>query len=445
MTDEQPAAESHADKYDRLMRLADLFDASGEEMRNRAKLGDAVLADEDVTASEELAPKTYAQAEEDIRAATTGKRGLLTRSIELDADALMVRATVLTYRWIDDLQEAAYKTLGSIAGRAIGYLAPEVALGGAIFSAGLIETDALDRDGVAAYLNELAEHNPELLDHVSNGGGGLLDSLQMRSLLTVGVLAGASGVDAGRGGLRAAGVDGFASDGASALRDIAGGFTAPAPADEPAAQAGGSVERPPRNVEELMSELAQITRSISVRKVGASRYIAYLPGPAGSGKGRLRLVGGDHSSYAAQVVGAIERAVGASVDADGPDAADGPARVMLVGSAQGGVTAAEVAATVSSAAFVVDQVVTAGAPGSQVHVIPEGTRVLSLEDRADPVALLGSLLNAEVSNRLTVVFDGGTESAERSYVVGGRAADSAAHPELRAEIARIHELGYLAG
>ncbi len=84
----------------------------------------------------------------------------MVRSVELDADALIVRATVLTYRWIDDLQLAAYKTLGSIAARAVGYLAPEVALGGAIFSAGLIETDALDRDGLAAYLNELAEATP---------------------------------------------------------------------------------------------------------------------------------------------------------------------------------------------------------------------------------------------------------------------------------------------
>ena len=203
--EQAPVMDDTHDKYDRLMRLADLFDASGEEMRTRAKLGDAVLRDEEVTASEELSPKTYAQVEEDVRHATSGKRGLMARSIELDADALVVRATVLTYRWIDDLQEAAYKTLGSIAGRAIGYLAPEVALGGAIVSAGLIETDALDRDGVAAYINELAENNPELLDHVSNGGGGLLDSLQMRSILTAGVLSGAAGADAGRGGLRAVG------------------------------------------------------------------------------------------------------------------------------------------------------------------------------------------------------------------------------------------------
>ena len=155
--------------------------------------------------SAELSPATFAQAEEDIRAATTGKQGLLTRSVELDADALVVRATVLTYRWIDELQDAAYKTLGSIAGRAIGYLAPEVALGGAIVSAGLIETDALDRDGVTSYLNELAESNPELMDHMA-GVGGLLDGLQMRSLLTAGVMSTDQGAAAARGGLRAIGV-----------------------------------------------------------------------------------------------------------------------------------------------------------------------------------------------------------------------------------------------
>jgi hypothetical protein len=78
--------------------------------------------------------------------------------------------------------------------------------------------------------------------------------------------------------------------------------------------------------------------------------------------------------------------------------------------------------------------------------------VLALEDRSDPVAVLGSLVNAGVGNRLTVVFDGATEAgsdlADRrgvaAYVAGGRAADAAPHPELRAAITRIRELGYLA-
>ena len=369
------------------------------------------------TDSAELSKLTYAQAEDDIRAATTGKHGLLPRGIELDADALMVRATVLTYRWIDELQDAAYKTLGSIAGRAIGYLAPEVALGGAVVSAGLIETDALDRDGVAAYLSELAENNPELMDHVTSGGGGLLDGLQMRSVLTAGVH--------GRRDRRAGGPGRAAGD-----RACPDGrpTSAPPSATSPAA----SSPRPrcprrrwapsgaPRGLEELMATLAESPASVEVRRIGEGRYIAYLPGPGGNGR-RLRLVAGDHTAYAGQVVRAIEEAVG---DDEG-------ARVLLVGSAQGGVTAAEVAATLTSRAFVIDQVVTAGAPSAHVPRIPDATRVLSLEDRADPVAVLGSLVNAGSSNRLTVVFDRGDAGADEVYVVGGRAADDATHPELK--------------
>ena len=117
---------------------------------------------------------------------------------------------------------------------------------------------------------------------------------------------------------------------------------------------------------------------------------------------------------------------------------------MLVGSSYGGTAAAEIAASATSESFVVDQVVTVGAPAAQVPSIPVQTRVLSLEDRADPVALLGSLVNAAVDNRVTVIYDGSAAGAE-TYVVGGRAADEAQHPGLRAEIQRIQELGYLAG
>ena len=261
----------------------------------------------------------------------------MTRGVELDADALMVRATVLTYRWIDELAEAAYRTMGSIASRAIGYLAPEVDLGGAIVSAGLIETDALDRDDVAGYLSELAEHNPELMDHVTSGGGGLLEGLQMRALLTASVLAGEHGRMASLGGLQAIGVDPMAPDFGSALRDSAGGFvTAPeAEADPPTAEQLDSAA--PRGLEDLMATLSRSPGAVTVQQIAPHRYIAYLPGPA-DGRGRLRLVGGDHSAYAARVVAGIEQAV------DG----DTHARVMLVGSAQGGVTAAEVASSAHS-------------------------------------------------------------------------------------------------
>ncbi|PUA82900.1 hypothetical protein [Nocardioides currus] len=424
-----------ADKYAQMLALADFFDRSGSDMRERARLGTAILTDPDVLDTAELSQGTFAQAEEDIRAATTGKQGLLTRSVELDADALVVRATVLTYRWIDELQAAAFKTLGSIAGRAIGYLAPEVALGGAIVSAGLIETDSLDRDGVAAYLNELADNHPELMDHLTDGGG-LLEGLAMRSLLTAGVMSSDSGAAAARGGLRAIGVAPFPADSASALRDAAAGF-AEISTKEPTPESASDSELP-SSIEDLMVTLTNADRRISVQRIGAGRYIAYLPGNRAHEGGRLRLVGNDNATYVRQVVRAIEQAV------EGETSTSDPARVMLVGSSYGGAAAAEIASAAISRAFVVDQVVTAGAPAAQVPSIPEQTRVLSLEDRADPVALLGSLINADVANRVTVVYDGDAGSTQ-PYVAGGRAADEAQHPGLRAEIKRIQELGYLAG
>ena len=411
-------------------------------MRLRSKLGAEILRDEAVAESSALSKPTFDAAADDIRSATTGTRGLLTRSIELDADALVVRATVLTYRWIDELQEAAYTTLGSIAGRAIGYLAPGVALGGAIVSAGLIETDALDRDGIADYLSHLAEANPDLMDHVTSGGGGLVESLQLRSVLTSGLLAGDRGRLAAAGGLRAIGVEAFAGVTTAAVRDVAGPVVTPEPAPAEPAGSPASGSSAPRTLEELMTRLSH-TAKVTVHQVGDTRFIAYLPGPDGGANGvrRLRLVGGDPSSYAAQAVTAIEAAV---KDVD-------DATVMLVGSAQGGVAAAEIAAAAGGAGFTVDQVVTAGAPSAQVPTLPNGTRMLSLEDRADPVALLGSLLSAGAANRLVVVFDAAHEpvadggAPEPAYVLGGRAADRADNADLRAEIDRIQGLGYLAG
>ena len=446
MTEQIPStpgeAADLADKYDRMLRLADLFDASGQEMRLRSKLGAEILRDEAVAESSALSKPTFDAAADDIRSATTGTRGLLTRSILLDADALVVRATVLTYRWIDELQEAAYTTLGSIAGRAIGYLAPGVALGGAIVSAGLIETDALDRDGIADYLSHLAEANPDLMDHVTSGGGGLVESLQLRSVLTSGLLAGDRGQLAAAGGLRAIGVEAFAGVTTAAVRDVAGPVVTPEPAPAEPAGSSASGSSAPRTLEELMTRLSH-TAKVTVHQVGDTRFIAYLPGPDGGANGvrRLRLVGGDPSAYAAQAVTAIEAAV---KDVD-------DATVMLVGSAQGGVAAAEIAAAAGGAGFTVDQVVTAGAPSAQVPTLPNGTRMLSLEDRADPVALLGSLLSAGAANRLVVVFDAAHEpvadggAPEPAYVLGGRAADRADNADLRAEIDRIQGLGYLAG
>ena len=275
-----------SDRYDQLLALADVFDRSGDELRAMTGLGAEILRDDAVADSAALSSASHARAEEDIRAATTGKNGLLSRSIELDADALVVRATVLTYQWIDELRVVAYDTLGAVAGRAIGYLAPTVALGGAIVTAGLIETDALDRDGLATYLSELATTNPELLDHVVSGGGGLLDGLQMRSALTSGLVSGESGRRAARGGLRALGVDPMRQDSAAALRDVAGGLLAD---PRPAVDEAPMVEAPrvPTSLADLMATLESLGSRVLVQRTRPGRYIAYVGHPpAGAGPPR---------------------------------------------------------------------------------------------------------------------------------------------------------------
>ncbi|QSR28307.1 hypothetical protein CFH99_22035 [Nocardioides aromaticivorans] len=426
-----------ADKYDQMLRLADVFDDAGAQMREWAKLGRDVLSEPEVTASAELSKTTWATAEEELRAATTGKDGLLSRSIELDADALVLRATVLTYRWIDELQAAAYQTLGSIAGKAIGYLAPQVSLGGAIVAAGLIETDSLDRDGVATYLNELAEANPELMEHVTTGGG-LLDSLQMRGLLTAGVLSGEGGRAARAGGLRASGIAPIGDDWGSALRDVAVDLPDAAEAPAPTTAGLSDEDAAPTGLGDLMALLADGDDSLPVRilRVGPDRLLAFLSGAAAPARsaGRLRLVSGDASGHAEAVVRAL-----AAASAD----SDGQTRVMLVGRGSGGAAAIEIATRTDLPGFVVDQVVTASAPAAQLPALPADVQVLSLEDRSDPVALLGSLINAATANRVTVVYDAGSDPDVPPLVAGGRAADRADHPDLVAALTRWRELGYL--
>ncbi|CAM3169412.1 hypothetical protein NODU109028_01200 [Nocardioides dubius] len=419
------------DRYTRFTALAELFDATADQLRERATLGATVLGDDDVADSAELSPRTFAQAEEEILAATTGKHGLLGRSTEFDADALIVRATVRTYRWIDDLQDAAYRTLGSIAARAVGYLAPEVELGGAIVAAGLIETDALDRDGLAAYLNELAEANPDLMEHFVSGGGGLVESLQLRALLTNAALGAEHGSAITRGGLRAVGAPDFADDFSSALRDVAGGLVA---VDAEASKAAvPSAAAQPSSVEEIVATLASLEADLWVQSLPGGRFALYLTGaPSGSSTDRVVLADGDVATRVERAAQALRTAIGSTSGA----------RVLLAGSGHGGVVATALA-SLPSDAWVVDQVITAGSPAAQATAVPPSVPVLALEDRSDPVALLGSLLNAGVTNRLTVVFDGGSATGVRAYLAGGRAVDTSTHDDLRAAVQRLRELGYL--
>lgn len=415
------------DPYRSMRDLADLLDSAGRELRIRADLGMGVLEDPEVAGSRDRSPGTYAEAEALLHAATSAA---LTEAVELDADALMLRATMLTYRRIDGLQEAAYRTLGEIAGRAAGYLAPEVALGGSVVSAGLIEMDPDDRDQVARYLSDLAAGHPELLEHVS--GGGLLDVLQMRSRLTSGMPTGDAAELAAEGGRAALGIGSFLPNAALALREAFG-------AVEPGAEsqvlpATRETAPPPRGLEGLMTRLDSVGAGVLVQQVATGRWIAYLGTAPAPGRGPLRLVGSDRTSAATLAARAIQEALAEA-------GADSPAHVLLVGSGRSGGTAARIAAQPPEG-MVVDQVVAACSPASQVPGIPEPSRLLCLENRTDPVTALGSLVNAEFDNQVLVLFE--AESADPCpHIEGGRTVDRATDPLLREEVRRLEALGYL--
>lgn len=200
---------------------------------------------------------------------------------------------------------------------------------------------------------------------------------------------------------------------------------------------GGGPEGPGRSggLEDLMARLFGVARPVAVQRHAPGAYVAYLTGPRGrAGSPQLRVVG-DHLTYDERVVRTIEAGIRRTGDEH--------ARVMLVAQGAAGQTALDIAAMADSPLFEVDRVVTAGAT-TAVARVPRYTRMLCLEDRSDPVALLGSLVNAASDNRLTVVFDGtGAASVEERYVAGGRLADASTDPDLVAEINDLRSLGYL--
>lgn len=441
--EERPSPVTAVDEAELAQRLADLvrlavvFEDSAAVLQEAAAVAQEVLVHPDVSGTAPLSPRTWARAEDELRALTVGPQGLLGRSTDLEADAVVLRATAETYRWIDDLQSTAYRTFGRMADRAEGYVAPHVNLGGALVAAGLIETDALERDGVATYLTELAAEIPELMDHVTTGGG-LLDGLQVRGLLTVGLLGSDSGRAAGAGGLRAAGIVALDAGWGAALRDVAIDLDTRAD-DTLAAHDPAAASTAPTGLADLFATLLDEPRTpVRLSLVAPGRLLVLVgadPGPvAPERRGRLRLVSGDPSSAATRVVDAVRSAL-----STGPDTS----HVLLVGHGSGGTTALDAASRLAEEGIAVEHVVTAQAPPTLGPRNPAATAVLAVEDRNDPVALLGSLLTASDVHRLTVIYDAASAPDRAPLIAGGLAADRSSHPALVALLGRWRELGFL--
>ena len=444
-------------RLDDILALAGLFDTAGNGLRGDAWDDKGLLLNADLVASAILSPGTFAEAEAEVVAATYGPNGLVVRAVGVEAIALVMEQGVAAYRTVDDLSAAIMEGIDHAAGYVLGAALPVLVAGGVLLVGGVALTnpmlttflatnpgarEALLEEGMEG-LQGFLEDNPELIQHLVNGGGGLLDGFANTWLPP---------------GVRAAlfaelGIDPFHPSTNAAALDLAGLFTD----GDPHVTASGEHRDlpPPGSVEDLMANLASTNRGedggIDVQVVGEppnQRYIVNLPGTddwvgdpsdvrdLGS---NLRLIGGQDTVYSRGIAEAMREA---GVPSGAP--------VMLVGHSQGGMTAVELAANEDfRSQYDVQHVVTAGAPTAQVPHIPDSTQVLSLENTGDVVPLTDGEDNPDQPNRTTVQFEqhtgsiGGNHSMDAVYVPGGEALDASGHPSITESMQQMQQDGFL--
>ncbi|GAB78622.1 hypothetical protein SAMN05421595_2274 [Austwickia chelonae] len=153
-------------------------------------------------------------------------------------------------------------------------------------------------------------------------------------------------------------------------------------------------------------------------------------------KPNLQLVSGDRTAEVAALPSALARA---GVPAG--------ARVALVGHSQGGMTAYAAAGDPTMrSTYDISHVVTAGSPVGTMPA-PKGMRVLSLENRGDPVPGLEGRTNPDGALRTTVRFTGTRSGVDGhgvdQYVSGASRVDASTDHRLRAFTDSLREKGFV--
>ncbi|GAB3790665.1 hypothetical protein [Nocardioides ungokensis] len=453
--------------YAAVLELATTYDTAGDRMRGWAGLGARILADGDLVASAVLSPVTFAAVEGAVLDATTGPDGLLAESLGWETDAILVRVTVRVLQDADEIVHATFEAVDYLVGRASGSaLIPTVpALLTVAVTAGPLALltwqhlppglqQQLRRGGAgagAATQSWLMDH-PALVQHLVNGGGGLLDGLWDGT--TPGLPGGPFGIPA------------FTPDTESAAGTLAalygddGGFVVHG---TDLTTTGGHTR--PGSLSDVLAHLDEVNELSDVQHPGANgtveiqtihlgdgqvRHIVYLPGTddmttlpwTQDGDVRdmgtnLQLVGRHDNAYLGGILQAMH------------DAGIGPHDpVLLAGHSQGGMEAAAILGNGSD--FDVTNVVTAGSPTAQVDGFPPGTHVLSLENHGDVVPLLDGEENPDSPQQVTVHFDDpgtgiGDSHSLTHYTHGAAAVDASDDPSLVEQLHSLRHHGFLAG
>lgn len=427
--------------YDDIERLGRLYAATGSRLVEAAWDDKLETADGDLLASAILSPDSFAAAEAAILDATYGPRGLVVRAATIEAQSFVFAGVVEIYRTADDLRRAAIETLSYGLGYVVGVNLPGVLLAGGLAYGGL-RLGGMSDEELIAFL----EDNPEILETMVDGGGGLLDGMGDNPLL--GPLVGALGLD------------GFHPDTGSAADDLGdllfGDYEGDLNDDYPTTAFDYDA---PGDIGDLIEDLADTADGsvpdgvISIQALtgvdGDSSYVVQLPGTdeffsesdirnLGS---NLNLIAGDDTAYGDAIQQAMEAA---GVGPEDP--------VMLVGHSQGGMQAAALAGD-PDFGYNVTNVVTAGSPVA-TSGIPDDVVVLSLENTGDVVPLLDGEPNPGSANHVTVQADvrsgsfgaaGGQNHSLSTYGQIAAAADASGDPSVAAVLQSMNDHGFLAG
>ena len=419
-------------------------------MRGWAGRSGGVLLDADLLESALLSPVSFAEAEAAVLAAASGPDGVLVASVVWEADAVTIRVAVRATQLTDELVARTWEALDHQLGVTVGFTVAAGAPALVLPAAGLAvlwtllppDTQATLQDKSLDELQEWLVDHPELVQHLANGGGGLLEGLW--DGLTPVTPGGPFGVpllvpdtESAAGFLAALYGDGHHLTTPASLV-IPGSDTAPA-------DLAGLV----RHLEQVDDQADGVVEVQTIRTTdGSVRHVVYLPGTddltttpwsqdadvrdLGT---NLLLVSGQDNAYQQGILDAMQQA---GIQPGEP--------VAVVGHSQGGMEAAAILAQGSP--YAVTHVVTAGSPTAHLDGFPPGSHVLSLENRGDVVPLLDGEDNPDSAEQVTVRFDDHGPSVTGNhdlaqYVHGALAVQASADPSVVEQLASLEAAGFV--
>ncbi len=461
--------------YAEILTLAATFDTAGDRLRHSAAAAAAVLGNGDLLESAILAPVSFTEVEVAVGGASAGPEGALAASLGWEAESLLLRALVAAYVATDELVRDTFEVLDYALGRAVGYAlgtgALVIAATAGVWAPHALTTyaafQALPPGAQAKIRKELergllaagaeaqswASAHPDLVQHVANGGGGLVDGFW--DGLTPGVPPATLGLPTFGPTLEEAAqtlVAWYPSDGAPVVSDRPDLALPDIAADTPA------------GVGQVISRLDEVNHwsdldhpqnngTIAITSwsdsSGQPHHIVYLPGTDDlhtlpwTMDGDIRdlptnllVMGDQETAYASGIVTAMHQA---GIGPDDP--------VLLAGHSQGGMEAAWIAH--HHPEFAVSGVITAGAPIAQV-ASTDGPPILALESTGDLVPQLDGEANPPAAEVVTVTFEDEESTlvghhSLANYAVAAAGVDASPHPSIQTQLDGLRAVGFLTG